>query len=524
MSNAASLIQFLKELGPLKLAGIGIALLTVLIVGGVYLRYASNQNMSVLYSDLDPQDSGKIVEELESKKIPYELGGDGSIIKIPADMILRTRMSMAQAGLPSNGGVVGYEIFNNEESLGTTNFLQNVKMVRALEGELSRTISSFDQIERARVHLVIPQRAIFSKEKEEPKASVVLKFKAHQTLNKSEIDGIAYLVATAVPGLEVQNITIVDTHGRSLKLGEQEEGGMFGTSNSDDYRVAYEQRLKKDVERLLEKSLGPNKVTVQVSVEMNFDRIVTNSEIYDPEGAVVRSVQSISDKEKTPVGSGETDTSVANNIPGGNPNESENDKNMATIDRSDETTNYEISKTVKNQISETGTVKKMSIAVLVDGTYTRNAETKKLEYIPRGADELKKIEDLVKVAAGFREDRQDKIEVVNMQFITDTEETIEAAPDWFKDELPSLIQTLVIAIVVVLIFVTVVRPISLRIFDIRKAEQMASVQQTAADQPLEEIDIQSANKAVSIRKVAEIIESHPQEAIMVLRKWMNEDV
>lgn len=523
----SSVIRFLKELGPLKLAAVIAGCVLFLILCGFYLYNNSHANMSVLYSDLEPQDSGKIVQSLEAQKIPYEITANGSTIKVPVDLVLRTRMGMAQSGLPNSGGIVGYEIFNDEESLGTTNFLQNVKMVRALEGELSRTIGSFDQIDRARVHLVIPQREVFSREKLEPKASVIIKLKAHKSLNKKEVDAISHFIATAVPGLETKNITIVDTHGKSLKLGEQDDDALAiggGSSSAEDYRLNYEQRLKKEIENLLSTSLGPDKVKAQVSVEMNFDRTVTNSELYDPDGAVVRSVQSISDKERTPMGAQDSDVSVANNIPGGAGNEGENDKNVATIERSDETTNYEISKTVRNQISETGTVNKMSIAVLVDGTYTRNPETHKMIYNPRPPEELKKIEDLVKVASGFREERHDKIEIVNMRFISDINDDEAEKPDWFQEELPALLQTLVIAVVVVLIFITVVRPISLRIFNIRKTqEQKAIEEKEKAENVLDEIDIQSVdNKSVSLRKISEIVETHPNETIMVLRKWINE--
>ncbi len=493
--------------------------------------------MAVLYSDLEMDDSSKIVHELDIKKIPYELLADGAVIKVPENQVLRVRMSMAQAGLPNKGSIVGYEIFNNEESLGSTTFQQNIKMVRALEGEISRTISSFEQIERARVHLVLPQKEIFSKDKQDPKASVVLKLKNHQTLGKSEIDAIGHLVSTAVPGLDIKNVTIVDTKGRSLKLGSQDPnafGGYAGGGGAEEYRVLYEQRMKQTVESLLEQSLGAGKVKAQISVEMNFDRIVTNSEIYDPDGAVIRSVQSVEEKERNPMSHGDgIDISVANNIPGGNSGVDGNKgDDAATIERNDETTNYEISKTVKNQISETGTVKQLSIAILIDGTYKVNASGG-MDYIPREAEELKKIENLVKVAVGFRDDRKDKIEVINMQFLSDLDQDKDKTTvDWIKEELPMLFQTLVFAVVVVLVFITVVRPIALKVFDHQRSTVINKVADSggvseALEDAYREIDIKNVGQSLqnnrSTQKVGEIIQSYPQETLMVLRKWLNEN-
>ena len=519
----ASVIQFLKDLGLVKLAAIGAAALALIIFVCVYAYTIHSGNMSVLYSNLDLQDSGKIVQELDAKKIPYELAFDGSVIKVPSEMVLRTRVIVAQAGLPSQGSVIGYEIFNNEETLGTTNFLQNVKLVRALEGELSRTVGSLDQVERARVHLVIPQREVFSREKQEPKASVVLKLKPHRSLSNPETDAIAHIVATAVPGLDVKNVTIVDTKGTPLKLGSQdpEMAMLGGSSSTDEYQMVYEQRLQKELEGLLANSLGADKVKVRVSADINFDRVVTNSETYDPDGAVVRSVQSISESERTPVNSDSTDVSIANNIPGLGPQNGDNSQNIATVDRSDDTTNYEISKTVRNHISETGEVKRLSVAVLVDGTYKIDPTTKVAQYTERSPEELKRIENLVKGAVGFREDRHDIVEVINMPFATD--EVPVEKHEWMND-LPKFIETLIVAIVVVLIFVTVVRPVAMRIFDVKKLElKSAGLSRETREEVLNEVEIKAVDN-VGVKKLAEVVQSHPQESLVILRRWMNDQV
>jgi len=536
------ILQFFKDMNPIKLATICLGIVAFIILFVFYLSKFSEKEMSVLYSNLDVDDSNKIVQELENKKIIYQVLSDGSTVKVRSDQVSKVRVSLAQLGIPTKGSVVGYEIFDKEDSIGTTNFSQNIKMIRALEGEITRTISAFDQIDKARVHLVLPQREVFSKERLEPKASIILKLKKGKVLNKPEIEALSHLVVTAVPGLDIKNITIVDTKGSSLKLGSNNEETNFERSKNEEYRISYEKRLAKAVEDLFEQSLGFGKVKANVAVDMNFDRTITNSELYDPDSAVVRSVQSTDERERTPlIGEDNLDLSVANNLPGGAASDPSN-QNAATVEKSDQTTNYEISKTIKNHISEAGIIKKLSIGIIVDGTYKMNAETHKMDYTPRSKEELDKIINLAKVAVGFSEEREDKIEVVNMQFITD----LDLAPDlddttsWVREELPHLFQTLVLAIVVVLVLVTVIRPIALKAFEFkRKGDFISNISSKVADindiaRDLrsqngfeDEIDIDNKEKYEKVhsssQKINDLVVSYPQETTSVLRKWLNEN-
>lgn len=540
------IIQFFKEMSLVRLAATVITILTFLILFIIFVSRIGENEMSVLYSDLDLQDSGKIVQELESRKIQYVATGDGSVIKVHKSEVVNARIALAQHGLPSSGSVVGYEIFDKEDSIGATNFSQNIKLIRALEGELSRTISAFEQVEKARVHLVMPQREIFSKERMEPRASVVLKFRGSKRLGKSEIDAISHLVVTSVPGLEMKSVTIVDTKGVALKIGSAEESVDFAGGKNDEIRITSENRLRSVIEELLTRSLGPGKVKAQVALEMNFDRTVINSEVYDPDGSVVRSVQSIDEKEQTPVANGSgQDASVANNIPGGGGGDAAANK-FAIVEKSDQTTNYEISKTVKNHISESGLITKMSIGILVDGVYTVDAKTGEQIYAPRSKEDLDKIANLVKVAVGFNDDRSDKIEVVNMKFAAEFGQ-LEEENDWIKQELPNLFQTLIFAIVVLLILITVIRPIALKAFEVRKVGSAIDDGEFGLDGfvsgggagqgPVGPDGIRSAvisgpsegetpvatDGSSPIKKVNDIAEASPQDLVNVLRKWLNEE-
>jgi flagellar M-ring protein FliF len=538
------MIQFFKDISPIKLTAICLGIIAFIILFVFYLSKFSEKDMSVLYTNLDADDSSKIIQELESKKVAYQMLSDGTTIKVRSDQVTKVRVSLAQLGIPNKGSVVGYEIFDKEDSIGTTNFSQNIKMIRALEGEITRTISAFEQIDKARVHLVLPQREVFSKEKLEPRASIILKFKKNKTLSKSEIEGLSHLVVTAVPGLDLKNITIIDTKGSSLKLGSSAEENNFERSKNEEYRVAYEKRLAKAIEDLFEQSLGLGKVKVNVAVDMNFDRTVTNSELYDPDSAVIRSVQSTDERERTPImGEDNLDLSVANNLPGNSGSEASN-QNVATIEKSDQTTNYEISKTIKNHISEAGIIKKLSVGILVDGTYKLNPDTNKMDYVPRPKEELDKMINLAKVAIGFNDERDDKIEVVNMQFMNDFDLSPDMTDtkDWLREELPHLFQTLVIGIVVILVLVTVIRPITLKVFEFKKngdfmpeiysrfpntphlAENLRTETDFDFDEEAEMLKKEKYDKInSSSQKINDLIVSYPQETASVLRKWLNEN-
>ena len=538
--NMEVISQFFKELGTTKVIISGITLLAFITFFVLYMIKISNQDMVILYSDLSLEDSNKIVQELDAKNIKYELLAGGTVIKVPEDKVFKLRMSMAEAGIPARGSIVGYELFDGGESISTSSFMQNVNLMRALEGELSRTIATFDNVAKSRVHLVVPKKDLFSREQQEPRASVVITMKGHNILKKSEINAIGHLVATAVPGLNLNRVTIVDTKGRPLKLGAKDIDSDFSGANEfEEYRINYEVRLKNMIEDLLEKTLGEGKVKSYVSAEINFDRIVINSEIFDPDGKVARSVQTVEEKEKNE--SGESgDASIINNLPG-EFSGSDSDRSSSSTEKIDETTNFEISKTIKNHISETGNVQRISVAVLVDGTYKVNKDAKDVKYTPRSEEEIKKYTALVKSAIGFKEDRGDKIEVINMPFLVDFDILQEEDPiAWLKNELTGVIQTMIMGVIILIILITVVRPIALRAFElssqdlslIDKKDHLSVIADNARQREIEMESINNITDAISetdeeemrvkprISNVNELIESNVPAAVALLRKWM----
>lgn len=538
----------------LSKANTGLVLTVIMLVIAGFIVVAlrsSTSNFSPLYTGLSLEDSSKIVAELEKTNTPYELLSNGSEILVPSDRVLRMRMSMAEQGLPSGGSVVGYEIFDKSESFGSSNAVFSINVLRALEGELSRTIGSLSDVDTARVHLVMPKHELFTREKDKPSASVTIKMRGGHALEHGEVIAITHLVSSAVPGLDVSKVTVVDSHGHLLARGDG-EGGDAAAGNAQEFRTSYETKTRQALEDLVEKVIGVGKVRVQVAADMDFDRVVVNSEKYDPEGQVVRSTQSNTERDNSQEKTGKESVSVANNLPQAAA-AGDNGGSTHVNEHTDETTNYEISKTVQNHVTEGGKINKMSVAVLVDGTYT--GEGDKQQYTPRSEDELKQLKTLVASAIGYDEKRGDKIEVVNMRF---TQESFnlgnESLFERFKLEAQSIIQTLIIAVVAILAILLVLRPAVNQMIkqsqavSQRVSGDLAAIGNAGSNMQLpgggtgggggggglslpggggeqeNELLIDVANikggmKSSSMRKINEIVEKYPEETMTVLRNW-----
>jgi flagellar M-ring protein FliF len=546
-----------KGLGKAKigvLVGVAVLLLGFFMI--MAFRFSS-AGLAPLYSGLSLEDSAKIVAELDRTGTPYELVAGGTQIMAPADKVLRLRLTMAEQGLPAVGSVVGYEIFDRSESFGSSNFVMNVNMMRALEGELARTIGSLAGVDSARVHLVMPKRELFTRDKQEPSASVTIKMRGGKMLERQEVTAITHLVAAAVPGLEANRVTIVDNHGKLLARGEGKDGASAAASMAQEYQMAYENRTQQTLEELLEKVIGIGKVRVQVSADINFDRVVINTEKFDPEGQVARSVQSNTQKESLQDKQAKDSVTVGNNLPQGAGAGGDGTSSKKDSENSGETVNYEISKTVQNQVKEFGGLNRVSVAVLVDGTYPDN-ESGDPTYTPRGEEELKQLRALVASAIGYDEKRGDKLEVVNMRFTQDSLATDNTSfLDRYKLEFQSIIQTLIISVVAILALLLVLRPVATQLVrqmqtpSDRLASDMAALDSplginrlpgasnfgggnagggnaaidfsegvSGEDALVDVANIKGGMKAGSMKKIVEIVEKYPEETMGVLRQWI----
>jgi flagellar M-ring protein FliF len=551
----------------LAIAFVGLSLLGML---GFITTRISTSPLALLYTELDQHDSAAIAQKLDALKIPYQVDASGSLIRVPSDQVGKIRMMMAGDGLPK-GGSIGYEIFDQKEGFGTTSFVQNINHLRALEGELARTISAMDPIQNARVHLVLPQRELFSHATQTATASIFLKTRGGAVLSREQVAAIQHLIAAAVPQLQPSQVSIVDDRGNLLaRPSNSSEGGAgSGSDDQDEMRAQFEQTQARKIEDLLTQTLGYGKVRAQVSADLDFDRITTSSEIFDPESQVVRSTQSVTEDATTSEkGSSET-VSVANKLPatpqqiagGGAGGEASSNKN----NRSEETVNYEINKTVRNQVRESGQIRRLSVAVVVDGSYKTSDDGKTTTYVPRTDDELTKIKELVRSAVNFDATRGDTLEVVNMQFAQiDMSKDLNGGPSDMLMGVPRAdifhaAETIILAIIGLLVVVLIVRPVLRKVLESAgtvSPEQQALIsggayagagggnvaqlaapgasggstaeaETAAAESEIERmIDISRVEgrvKASSLRKVGEIVDKHPDEAIGILRNWMYQE-
>ena len=557
-----ALLQTLRNLGPVRLAalaGVGLGLVAFFIYVTARL---GGSDFALLYNDLETAESGRIVARLEQQGVKYQLKSGGTQIMVPSDQVGRLRVSLAEQGMPAGGGV-GYEIFDKSDGLGTSNFVQNINQVRALEGELARTIASINRVRSARVHIVLPKREVFSREKQQPSASVVLKMKGGGRLEKQSIQAVQHLIAAAVPDLDPSRITVIDDRGQLLaRGGGKEDAAQQAAMNAEEARLAYESRISRGVETLLENSVGLGKVRVEVNAQLDFDRVTENSETYDPSAQVVRSTQTVEEKQASNEADQARNVTVQNNLPeadgqraGGAASQASNQSS-----RTEETVNYEISRVVKTQVRETGLVRKISVAVLVDGTYSLDNNDKRV-YQPRNEQQLKQLEALVKSAIGFNAARGDQVEVVNMQFapLVDpfAEDTGATLLGLTKQDFLQLAEVLVLGVVGLLVLLLVVRPVLARLFEsvpggaaalLSGSGSMLPGQQpgqpaiagpsdvdfgpvTAPTEEVEEaldsmIDISRVEgrvRASSMRKIGEIVDKHPEEAVSIIRNWMYQE-
>jgi flagellar M-ring protein FliF len=541
------LTAFVKTLGAARIAAMGAV--TVALVGffAFLMLRVTAPHMTPLFTDLSVQDSATIVKDIERQGIPYELKHDGAVILVPKDQVTRVRMKLAESGLPKGGGV-GYEIFDKSDTLGATSFIQNINHLRALEGELARTIRALHRVEMARVHLVLPERPLFSRDKVEPSASIVLKVRG--SLETQQVRAIRHLVASAVNGLKPERVSIVDESGRLLADGSAGESGIGG--NVDERQSAFERRLRDQIESIVTSVVGPGRARVQLTTEFDFNRVTQTSDRFDPEGRVVRSSQT-REEQASSSEAREGQVSVGNELPGATPPQQGANATPPRDQskKSEEIVNYEISRTTRTEVIEGGRVKRISVGVLVDGLYAKNANGEPV-YEARSKEELDRIAALVRSAIGFDQRRGDLVEVVNLRFAEQPVSVISeptGLSSWLqftKDDILRAIELLVMAVLGLIVLLFVVRPLVRRIItpdQIADAiggapalagDAGAAVAIAAADVPpiqsvpsqtsrmIDMAQVQGQVHAQSIQKVGELASRNPNETVSIIREWLQD--
>lgn len=559
-----SLIQFMRNLGTgrlllISLVGAGTLAFMFAVVGGM-----STSPMTPLYTDLDPADAASIAQRLETDGIPYDTAAGGRIVRVPQDQVDRLRLLLAGEGL--SGGVIGKEIFDQESSFGRTSFELNVNYVRAVEGELSRTIKFIRAISEARVHIVMPERRPFQREESQPSASILLK--TNGAIGQAQAAAIQALVASAVPGLSPERVTISDTNGRLLADGAA-EGDFSSLSSLEDARLSKERQFRDKIEQLLARRVGEGRVRAEVSVDMDMNRTTTSQTTYDPDGQVVLSsnVREESANETDGVGGQVT---IGNNLPDAAGNNGQQGSASSTTE---ETTNFENSKVETVTVKEPGDITQIRISVLVDGIRTLDAGGATTAYQDRTPDEIEQLRQLVESAVPFDQGRNDSIVVQSLRFV-DPAPLGQSDPGFSlfglnKQDLLDVLTTGGSFVAVILVILLVVRPLVIRVIEAipdapppvdpaqleaaapapaitgpvqvtpeilaaaaagdanasalvvaARAAGNLNIDQMRTDTRIDIAQVEGRVQETALRKVADIIKSNPDESVSIVRNWL----
>ena len=567
--------DFVKSLGAARMAAMAAVTLALIGFFSFLMIQMTTPQMVPLFTDLPPDDSASIIKDLERQAVPYLLKNDGTIILVPQDKVARLRMKLAESGLPKGGGV-GYEIFDKTDALGSTTFVQNINHLRALEGELARTIRSIDRVQAARVHLVLPERPLFSRDKVDATASIVLKVRG--TLEPQQVRAIRHLVATAVNGMRPERVSVIDETGKLLADGATPDNPINGAS-SDERKLAYENRLRSEVETIVSSVVGPGHARVQINADFDINRITQTSDKYDPDGRVLRSSQT-REEQSASTDNNQGAVSAGTELPGGK-QQADGASKGDNSRKTEEIVNYEISRITKTEVTEAGRINRISAAVLVDGNYTKN-DKGELAYQPRPKEEIDRIAALVRSAIGFDAKRGDQVEVVNLRFAETTPSPINEVTGWMsylqftKDDIMRGAEMGVMTLLGLVVMFMVVRPLVRRIITpegmlpgqvalnpvlaavtdgsgasasatasagggnvniggggsitstggpnvsiVGGDEAVAISNRTSA--MIDIAKVQGQVHAQSVQKVGELADKNPHEAVSIIRNWLHED-
>jgi flagellar M-ring protein FliF len=443
--------QILSQLGAFwkalsaaqRVALLSIVLLTAGAVS-LLVHLGQRQDYATLYANLSPEDSARIVDELSTQNVSYRLTHAGTAIQVPLDRVYDLRLEMASQGLPASGPV-GFEVFD-EGGLSMTPFQQRVRYRRALEGELGRTISRLAPVHWTRVHINVPERTVLSRRQQKPTASVVVSLVPGGSLGQAQGRGIAQLIAGAVEGLEVANVSILDQRGRILVRPTGEEGDLLA-AEAMDVRRTLERELVQRAQALLDAALGAGSSVVTVASTIDIRRVDETQNSVDPDQAAVISEQRVEESRSEPVVASSGIPGTPTNVPGRGPGAEQSSPGPSTETVTRETINFDVTRATTRTVIPIGAIQRLSVAVLVDGTYATpegaEGEEATPQYQPRTDEELRQISEIVKRAVGFDEGRGDVIEVQNLPFRSPLEDFPQTeVPFWERPELLALALTL----------------------------------------------------------------------------------
>ncbi len=529
------------------LVGVGSGVVAVLVALTMYM---GKEPTELLYANLDLKEASSVTQALDQAGIKYETKGDGSTIMVARDKVASARLMVAGKGLVTSGSI-GYEIFDSNNALGQTDFVQQLNRQRALQGELERTIKGLQGVNSVRVHLVLPKRQIFEEDAEQPSAAVTLGTGGREP-SSDMVRAVQNLVAASVSGMKPEKVSVIDQHGKTLSAATDES---LAGQLAQDRKSEVEARIAKTVKDMVEGVLGPGKARVNVTADLDLNRITVQEEKFDPEGQVIRSESTNVANNSETKNDDSNGVSSAQNVPGAAPGGFQ--ALGSKSDTNESVTNYEISKSVRTEVTEPGAIKKLAVAVAIDGvTGPPGKDGKPGAYTPRTEQERAQLEELVKTAVGFDPARGDQVKVTNIRFPQPEDQALGKAgllSGFDKNDIMRMVELGVLAIVALLILLLAVRPFLKSMLTQTVAQQAiggppitrmvtlsdGTTQEVVVDQSGEPIaiagpavsdidaridiaKIEGQVKASSIKRVSEFVEKHPDESVAILRTWLHE--
>ncbi|MCA9474735.1 MAG: flagellar M-ring protein FliF [Nitrospira sp.] len=526
-----SLLRNFQALNLTQRIGVVVVLALALATIPVLMMMGKEPDLVVLYSHLEPDDTRAIVQELGKLSVSYEVGESGNVIKVPAERVHELRLQLASLGLPESAGV-GFEIFDRT-TMGATPFTQQMNYRRALQGELARTISQISQVERVRVHLVIPEKRLFSSDQKAARAAVVLTLKRGSPLGGAQVQGIVHLVASSVEGLEASQVTVVDNHGKVLSQNAGDDDAHMTASQIETQRRV-EHDLEQRVQTMLDQVLGQDKSVVRVTAPLEFRQVEITEESFDPNSQVVRSENRSQEKVMEQGGSRRPEQGVpgvSSNVPSGQTAGGSVGGGQKEAKRKNETLNYELNRKVSKIVEPTGAIKRLSVAVLVDGTYEAgagadgksdgNEDGKK--YVPRTEQEIQSLIQIVKKSVGFNEERGDQIEVVNVPFeatvVPAGEEGVTGAVQSFVATWGGFLKPVLFFVLGLLVIWFVIRPVALNLSKPMSEPTLLASEGLPATVAEVEAQISETPQEMAIKMAAQ----NPASAAHVIRTWIKDE-
>ena len=517
---------FLREKANLKNIALLLGALTLLsFLTFIVASRHSSQEYAVLYTHLSPDDAGEILSFLQQEHIPYKVVGDGSIILVPESKVYDVRLKLAAKGIP-HGKVVGFEIFD-KTGLGITRFQQNVEYLRALEGELERTIKRIDAVKSVKVNIALPKDSIFVRPSEEPKASVLVELWPGRDLTPEQVKAIVFLVSHAVPGLKPENVTVVDDRGRVLTDLLSEGEDKTGASKELYIKQKLEREIERKVQSMLSQVLGGSKVVVRASVEIETGKVQTKKEIYDPDMTAVVSQRKVQEKEtgvkKEPQGAPGTTTNVPPVVNLGA------QQRLIKREKKDVTTNYDVSKTVEESFTPVFKIKRITVGVLVDGKYERvktKDGTVEYKFVPRSPEEIKTYEKIVKSAIGYDPKRGDVVTVASVPFesrLLIGHSQVKSGKSWFYFAVAAGIGILGLAVLGIFAFKFLRRRGKEEISAETELPEALMAEMEARKKHEEELEEIKLEQDPVYLKIVEIGKEYPELLTSVISKWLKEE-